>query len=106
MNLEFGEKIYHTGLTDLEFICARVPGTGVFDEKFYVLIQILWQKPDFGYHISTALKGLTVVTLVIENAIPVPVVGFEVENKPRKPLLIADTLLRVFHEAVLENDTV
>lgn len=35
-----------------------------------------------------------------------PVVGFEVENKPRKPLLIADTLLRVFHEAVLENDTV
>lgn len=31
--------------------------------------------------------------------------GFEVENKPRKPLLITDTLLRVFHEAVLENDT-
>lgn len=33
------------------------------------------------------------------------IVGFEIENKPRKPLLIADTLLRVFHEAVLENDT-
>lgn len=33
------------------------------------------------------------------------VVGFEVESKPRKPLLIADTLLRAFHEAVLENDT-
>lgn len=33
------------------------------------------------------------------------VVQFEIESKPRKPLLIADTLLRVFHGAVLENDT-
>lgn len=33
------------------------------------------------------------------------VAGFEVENKPRKPLLIADILLRVFHEAVFENYT-
>lgn len=33
------------------------------------------------------------------------VVGFEVENKPRKQLLIVDILLRVFDEAVLETDT-
>lgn len=32
------------------------------------------------------------------------VVGFEVENKPRKQLLIVDILLRVFDQAVLETD--
>lgn len=105
MNLEFGEKFLYTGVTELEFISARVSDTGAFDEKFYVLIQSLWQKPDSGYHISMALKGLTDVTPVTEVEIPMSVVAFEVENKPRKPLLIADILLRVFHEVVLENDT-
>lgn len=32
------------------------------------------------------------------------VVGFEVDNKPRKQVLIVDILLRVFDKAVLETD--
>lgn len=33
------------------------------------------------------------------------VAGYEAENKPRKQLLIVDTLLRVSDEAILETDT-
>lgn len=49
------------GLMKLEFSCARVSGTRAFDEKFYVLIQSLWQKPNSGYCVSTALKGLSLL---------------------------------------------
>lgn len=65
----------------------------------------MWHRPDSGYYISTAPKGLTDTSHNTEVAAPVPVVEFKVENKPRQQLLIVDLLLRVFDEAVPESDT-
>lgn len=52
---------YPFGLMELEFSGVKVSGTRAFDEKFYVLIENLWQSPDSGYCISTALEGLSLL---------------------------------------------
>lgn len=58
---------YVFGLTRVECHCASLSGTGASDEKFYVLIQRLWKTPDSGYLISTAPKGLTDISSVIQR---------------------------------------
>lgn len=58
---------YVFGLNGLECRCASVCGTGASDEKFCILIHRLWQKSDSGYLISSAPKGLTDISPVIQR---------------------------------------